>query len=442
MSNASDFIIENGVLKKYVGPGGDVVIPEGVTEIGEDAFCEAEQINGYTLIAPNDSITSVFLPNGLKKIGIQAFRGHISLTQIEFPRTLKTIESGAFWGCGLEEIIIPRSVAKIETDAFRFVEPKRVIIQGNAKIGKNAFASMGKWDRFLAGEQEIRFEVPNDMATIPLFLDWDELYPALKTKFIHSVLNKEFLLRPADVKYVISRFMASKQTLVPEIMVVLTLKELKTLEENDAITAVNADYLLELLSDNIECRTELIEYISTHITDQQRESVEQKSVNNAVLKTVKRNRALEAALEAFQKTEPAEIKKLWKCTAGADGLRIEKYNGTEVAIVIPSEIGGKPVVELAPDAMRAAAKEPGCKKSTYNKKMYKNKAVIIMEGIKRIGESAFAGCVYMTDLCLPISVAKISPDAFDDCHKLTIHAPAGSYAETYAKENNIPFVAE
>lgn len=30
MSNASDFIIENGVLIKYVGPGGDVVIPEGV----------------------------------------------------------------------------------------------------------------------------------------------------------------------------------------------------------------------------------------------------------------------------------------------------------------------------------------------------------------------------------------------------------------------------
>ena len=32
MSNASDFIIENGVLTKYVGPGGDVVIPEGVTD--------------------------------------------------------------------------------------------------------------------------------------------------------------------------------------------------------------------------------------------------------------------------------------------------------------------------------------------------------------------------------------------------------------------------
>ena len=38
MSNPSDFIIENGVLKKYVGPGGDVVIPEGVTTIQDFAF--------------------------------------------------------------------------------------------------------------------------------------------------------------------------------------------------------------------------------------------------------------------------------------------------------------------------------------------------------------------------------------------------------------------
>ena len=34
MSNPSDFLIENGVLKQYKGPGGDVVIPEGVTSIG------------------------------------------------------------------------------------------------------------------------------------------------------------------------------------------------------------------------------------------------------------------------------------------------------------------------------------------------------------------------------------------------------------------------
>lgn len=33
-SNPADFIIRDGCLEEYVGPGGDVVIPEGVTGIG------------------------------------------------------------------------------------------------------------------------------------------------------------------------------------------------------------------------------------------------------------------------------------------------------------------------------------------------------------------------------------------------------------------------
>ena len=34
-----DFIMgEKEILKKYVGPGGDVVIPSNVTRIGGDAF--------------------------------------------------------------------------------------------------------------------------------------------------------------------------------------------------------------------------------------------------------------------------------------------------------------------------------------------------------------------------------------------------------------------
>ena len=33
MNGNSDFVIENGVLKEYHGPGGDVVIPEEVKEI-------------------------------------------------------------------------------------------------------------------------------------------------------------------------------------------------------------------------------------------------------------------------------------------------------------------------------------------------------------------------------------------------------------------------
>ena len=36
----------------------------------------------------------------------------------------------------------------------------------------------------------------------------------------------------------------------------------------------------------------------------------------------------------------------------------------------------------------------------------------------------------------------IDYSAFYNCPNLTIHAPAGSYAEQYARDNTIPFVAE
>ena len=33
MSSANDFMIENDIFEKYTGPGGDVVVPEGVTTL-------------------------------------------------------------------------------------------------------------------------------------------------------------------------------------------------------------------------------------------------------------------------------------------------------------------------------------------------------------------------------------------------------------------------
>ena len=43
------------------------------------------------------------------------------------------------------------------------------------------------------------------------------------------------------------------------------------------------------------------------------------------------------------------------------------------------------------------------------------------------------------DVVIPAGVTEIGSSAFDGCKKLTIHAPAGSYAEQYARENDIKF---
>ena len=57
----ADFQIENGVLVKYTGAGGDTTVPEGVTSIGDFAFSECE------------SVVNVVLPEDLTSIGSYAF---------------------------------------------------------------------------------------------------------------------------------------------------------------------------------------------------------------------------------------------------------------------------------------------------------------------------------------------------------------------------------
>lgn len=64
---SSDFVIENGVLKKYKGSATVVIIPDGVKEIGGG---ETLGKNGLNY---NNTITKVILPDSVTKIGNAAF---------------------------------------------------------------------------------------------------------------------------------------------------------------------------------------------------------------------------------------------------------------------------------------------------------------------------------------------------------------------------------
>ena len=129
-SPLSDFEIENGVLKKYKGKGGEVVIPSSVTSIGEEAFSGCTE---FTSITIPDSVTnignwafngctgltSITIPNSVMSIGDSAFKGCTGLTSITIPDGMTSIGNGAFKGCaGLTNITIPNSVTKIGWWAF------------------------------------------------------------------------------------------------------------------------------------------------------------------------------------------------------------------------------------------------------------------------------------------------------------------------------------
>ena len=130
MSNINDFIIEDGVLKEYKGEDVNVVIPDGVTSIGNGAFYMCTNIvtvsmGDFVKIIGDDAfslcsaLASVEIGNSINSIGKNAFSGCKSLAQIQLPDSLTLIDEGAFkWCKSLKEITIPDTVEYIGSSAF------------------------------------------------------------------------------------------------------------------------------------------------------------------------------------------------------------------------------------------------------------------------------------------------------------------------------------
>lgn len=156
----SDFVIRAGVLEKYNGAATEVMIPAGVTAIGQNAFAEC-----YAL-------RSVTIPEGVVSIYDAAFSDCKRLEYVNLPNTLRELSGGqfhvthigAFHGCSsLEEIRIPSSVQHIAPSSFACCNrlKKVILVQGVKSIGKHAF---WKCESLMAIDFPIGLEIIDDQA--------------------------------------------------------------------------------------------------------------------------------------------------------------------------------------------------------------------------------------------------------------------------------------
>ena len=67
--------------------------------------------------------------------------------------------------------------------------------------------------------------------------------------------------------------------------------------------------------------------------------------------------------------------------------------------------------------------------------------ITIPNSVTNIESDAFWGCDSLTSIAIPNSVTSIAYHAFFGCNDITIYGYSNSYAESYAQENDIPFIA-
>lgn len=120
------------VLVQYYGTGTELTLPEA---------CDGKPYEiGCGLFFQNEELTSVIIPEGVTKIGESAFDKCEALRLVTLPSSLVEIGDRAFRSTELTEITLPQGLQSIGEGAFSLTKLTRVKIpEGVTEIGEGAF---------------------------------------------------------------------------------------------------------------------------------------------------------------------------------------------------------------------------------------------------------------------------------------------------------------
>lgn len=385
MSNANDFIIENGVLKKYVGPGGAVIVPEEVTEIGIKAFVSG----GYQVSS--------------------------TITSIQLPRGVTAIRLGAFCGCSNLRSITMHPGVTIDRD------------YSGRKVGAETFGDC-------RSIKEIVFAKDCDDAVLDQFWEYFVVKSLNNTEALMKATTLYSLLKHCPNYALNNPGKAKKSKFSKKLLADMAI------EQDDAETLVKAFPLhksikLDELNGYLE-KAENALTVKAYLLDYKEKQMGARKMTVADWKMVYRFKKESGGIRIddyigsdLEVIVPNQIGKDNVVTIGSqafslydDAFQLRENRKALISVVLPegvTSIGFRTF--------------DGCPNLT---------SVTLPSSMTSISYWAFNGCKMLTDIHIPSGTVKIEKTAFENCEKLTIHAPAGSYAETYAKENNIPFVAE
>ena len=141
MSAGGKLLIDN-TMKAVVCALGDETIPEGVTTIGSNAFCNRPELVSYTIPEGVTTLTNPSYPN----IGNNTFSQCANLESIVIPEGITVISNSAFKECPkLNNVTIPSTVTRIGDFAFKETGLTKITIPASVTyIGEESFANNQK----------------------------------------------------------------------------------------------------------------------------------------------------------------------------------------------------------------------------------------------------------------------------------------------------------
>lgn len=371
--DSPDILVKDHVVVKCLNHSvTSVVIPEGITKISKEAFCDC------------DSLKSVVIPEGVTKIGDSAFRDCPSLSSIVIPKSVTEIDDAAFKGChSLKSVEIPEGVTKIGACAFNFCESlSSVVIPEGVTIIRDMTFNDCKSLKSVV--------IPESVREIDMFA-FDGCYSLKLVEFGGTMAQWE------DVK--------NRHYLSSSIVMCSDGKWQKPALtiENEVLVACCDQSITSVVIP--ECVTEIGD--SAFLGCKSLTSVEFGG-------TMAQWEAVKGTVNLWNYV-PASIV---KCSDGEckspvllvkNGVLVECCNKSVANVGIPEG-----VTEIGDGVFR---------------NFTSLKSVIIPASVTKIGEGAFKGCKSLKSVVISASITEIGMSAFLDCKSLTSVEFAGTMAQ-------------
>ena len=474
-------------------------LPQKLTSIGGSAFWQCGSLTDITIpdtvmtiengaFVGCSSLVSVELPETLNKIPNNLFLGCASLSSVALPDTVTAIGERAFERCtGLSEIIIPAAVKTIGISAFANCD-STFVIRGYLYSAAHQYAiandiSFDALDQPAGTEEGITWKLENGILTvsgsgmIPNYASAEEApwAEAVEAGEVTAIVVSDGITKVGDYAFA---GCAAESVELPDTLMMIGKYAFSNCSN---LTEVTIPGNVAKIGDNAfencgSLQTVIIPssvktFGSNIFTSHGKELTIYSPVGSTASIYVSNlhDRTILSRI-LYPSTGYCGVDLEWTLeedgtlTITGSGDMFDSYEnaGTyserlqapwyKVASSIKTVIIDDRVTHIGDRAFENCSIEnielPQSLKTIGNSAFTRTKLaeVSIPEGVTEIGALAFNPCKNLTKAFVPSSVTTIRLNGFvanvhGSSQTLSIYGKAGSYAQTYAEENNIPFVA-